>query len=124
VALNPNGAERHLYLADTFSLAGRSKEALVEMEAALRLSPLTSSEAKYTAGRIHYQAEQYEKAISFFRVLVDRNPTNISTRMFLAASYAGAGQLAEARAAFAEIFKITPKRPVSLWVERWSGFKT
>ena len=126
MALNQNGAEWHLYLADTLSLAGRSQEAIAEIEKTLRLNPFSSNEAKFIAGKIYYQAEHYEKAIAIFQNLIIASSTENRGQIwgtwyrFLIASYAASGQLKKARTAVVNHVKeaLRPPLPPRQGVER------
>ena len=63
VALNPNGADFYVYLANTLSYAGKPEEALTEWNKALRFNPSQPRLFPEIYGRILYQLARYEEAI-------------------------------------------------------------
>ena len=129
VGLNSNGADWHMYLADTLSLAGNAEEALVSMNKALRLNPVTIEYTQLLLGRIYYQTAQYETAIGVFQNLIARPIGSTRTfgtlYRFLIASYAASGQLEAAHTAVAEYARERTDRGIQrgfllskIWVER------
>lgn len=122
--LNPNGADWHIFLADTLGKAGMPEKSLAELKKALRLNPTLPDRYRFIAGRTYYQTAQYEKAINIFRSLVERDRIHPARNYFLVASYVASGRLEEAKFAVGEFLKINPtERNPRIWVHNRSNFK-
>ena len=72
LSLNPNYATAHKWYAESLTYVGRFDEALIEMQKAQELDPL-SLIGNVTAGQILIHAQKYDEAISQLRNVVDQD---------------------------------------------------
>jgi serine/threonine protein kinase/tetratricopeptide (TPR) repeat protein len=72
LALNPNYATAHKWFAESLTYVGRFDEALVEVQKALELDPL-SLIGKVTAGHILTRAGKYDEAIAVLRDVIEQD---------------------------------------------------
>jgi adenylate cyclase len=112
LALNPNLVEAQARLGFVKILQARSREALADVERAIRLSPrdpLMSNWAFWMC-HAHMHLEEDERAIEWCRRSVDLDPNGVWIWPYLdlAASYAHLGRDAEARAALSEVRQRAP----------------
>ena len=108
VALRPNGADHHVWLAMVLTSAGRPEEALGLIKKALRLNPLPPNWYFLALGDAQRMLGQYEEAIDAYKKALDRSPDFLLVRIGLAASYSASGRGEEARAAAGEVLRIEP----------------
>lgn len=104
---------------------GRASEAVTHYDDSARINPLDVDWISWLRGITLFTARQYDEAISVLRTIQD--PIN-EVRGWLAASYAKAGRLDEARAKlqdFLEAAKVDmakfPGDTLSDWEEYWHG---
>ena len=102
VALGPGDAETQIALGYVQLFAGNHAEAAVAVEAALRLDPNLSPINRQIAGLVFLIQGDNEKAIEALERARDEAPSVGDFRIDLAAAYARAGRLPDARAAIAE----------------------
>ncbi len=125
IRLNPNdfrGISLYgLYLA----AIGNPEQAIEQFDQAMRLNPLEPSWIRWLRGIACFTAERFEDAIADLRSI--REPIN-EVRGWLAASYAQAGRLDEARATLEEFLRIAehdmavfPGRGLGAWETYWHG---
>jgi len=74
VARNPNSASFRVNLADILSFAGKPGEALIHWDIAADLNPFPSDDLRVVQGRILYQLQRYDEAITVLQEIVDRTP--------------------------------------------------
>jgi adenylate cyclase len=108
IALDPNDADSHVQLADILNGVGRPEEALGLVEKAMRLNPDYPSEYLFHLGWAYASTGRYEEAITAFKRALTRNPDFLPAHLALAAMYSGGGREAEARAAVAEVLRLSP----------------
>jgi TolB-like protein/predicted Ser/Thr protein kinase/Tfp pilus assembly protein PilF len=105
--LDPNDATAHQWHAlDIGRIGGREQEALVEVDRAHQLDPL-SPIISVNVGFIHIMARQYGDAIAVCKKLADENPTFAVAHSCLAQAYGGKQmypQVIEEWNAFAQLF--------------------
>jgi tetratricopeptide (TPR) repeat protein len=112
VAMAPNSAYVHAYLAFSLECAGRPEEALSLFEKAMRLSPISDSTNVAMLGYCYFDMGHYEKAISAFKRFLNLSPGELTTLASLAAAYSILGREEKARVAAAEVLRIDPKYSV------------
>jgi TolB-like protein/cytochrome c-type biogenesis protein CcmH/NrfG len=125
IKLNPNDAQA-LGLYGIYLIAvGRSDEALVQYELTERMNPLQRDWVDWLKGIAFFTVRRYDEAIATLRTIKD--PIN-EVRGWLAASYAGAGRLEEARATLEEFLRVAendmaifPGRKLAAWEDYWHG---
>ncbi len=108
IALNPNSADAHAFYAYTLIYAGESAKAIWLLEKAMRLNPFPPSHYLAFLGIAYLLLGDYEKAIQAFKKAIDKEPTNLFARTFLAATYAMSGRKGEAQAQAEEALRIDP----------------
>jgi len=97
IALNPNYVDWPFGMA--LVLAGDSRRAIDVLKAYMRLDPFYAPIASGLLGSAHYTLKQYSQAMPLLRNYVSRTPKARWGHVWLAATYAQMGKLAEARAA-------------------------
>jgi adenylate cyclase len=104
VALNPGEAESYAWLANVLSYAGRSTEALEQLEHARRLDPLHPPLWDFYIGRALLHLGRYQEALVWLETCSRRAPSFGfgHARIYIAAALAQLGRLDEARAALPE----------------------
>jgi adenylate cyclase len=108
IALNPNGAHAHAWMALLLTFAGRHEEAVRYCEQAIRLNPIPPSWYFRFLGAAYFGAGRYEEAIAAFKKALQQAPDDIVTHGALTSAYSWAGRLEEARAQAAEVLRINP----------------
>lgn len=83
--------------------AGFPERAIEVGRAHLRVDPFALPLARGHVGFAHYMAGKYEEAVAILLEFVSQAPNHRPGRMWLAAAYAQAGHLGEARAQIAEV---------------------
>lgn len=108
LTLAPNDAEGHANLGLILNLAGRPEEAMRLVEKAIRLNPRYPAQYLVTLGWAYTLTRQYEEAIAILKRAITRNPNHLAAYVFLAVVYSESSREEEARAAAAEILRISP----------------
>jgi adenylate cyclase len=122
IALNPNRADSHAFLADTLTFMGRADEAVGSILTAMRLDPFYPVLFDLYLGRAYYFSKQYDKAAARLRTCAVRAPKFRPCYMFLAPTYAELGNQAEARRIVETLREIAPKFSISKSVRKHLPF--
>jgi adenylate cyclase len=122
IALIPNGADAHVFLAITLNWAGRPEEALPLLEKAIRLNPLPPAFYYLHVGACYRLLGRFEDAIAMFKKSIHLAPNNVLAYQGLACTYGQMGREEEAKAAAAELLRINPKLPLA-YALKTSPFK-
>jgi TolB-like protein len=109
IAMVPNGAEAHAWLAMSLNFAGRGEEALPFFEKAIRLNPFPPAFYYLQFGHAYRSTGRFEEAVSMYKKTITLTPNNIFAFMGLAGTYGIMGKDEEAKAAAAEVLRINPK---------------
>jgi adenylate cyclase len=109
VAKKPNDPNTHAYLAQTYSYAGRSSEALSRLNYVMRLSPHYPTWMLGTIASILYRTGKYAEAIEYARRSVNRAPDSIPWQAQLTAFYGAREQVVEGEAALARLYELDPQ---------------
>jgi adenylate cyclase len=119
LALDPNCAWAWSRLGWIENYSDRPQHAIQHFEQALRLSPIDPMNFNNYAGigSAHEVAEEYEKAVEFYRRALQERPHATWIYRNLASALAGAGQVEEAKAAFAEMLRAYPGLTISKFKE-------
>jgi adenylate cyclase len=118
--LNPNFAAAHGYLALSLALAGRSDEAIVHGEQAIRMSPHDPQNAVFNVAiaAAHYLAGRYTEGVVYGRKATQQRPGLSGAHRILVASLAQAGQTDEARAALKQLKDLQANISIS-WIGQY-----
>jgi len=108
IALDSNNADSYMALAEILIYPGRSEEAIGWMEKAMRLNPRYPALYLRILGTAYYWTGRTEEAIAAFERALARNPNWLAAHFFLAFVYSELGQEEKARAAAAEVLRLSP----------------
>ena len=111
VSIDPNAAWAWSRLGWLDNYADRPDQAIEKFERALRLSPLDPANFNNHVGiaSAHEVAERYDEAAGMYRRALEEQPHALWIYRNLASSLAGAGRMAEAREAFAQVMRAYPE---------------
>jgi adenylate cyclase len=111
VSIDPNAAWAWSRLGWLDNYADRPDQAIEKFERALRLSPLDPANFNNYVGiaSAHEVAERYDEAAGMYRRALEEQPHAVWIYRNLASSLAGAGRMAEAREAFAQVMRAYPE---------------
>ncbi len=108
VALGPGDVEAHIALGYVYLFAGKFADSTAAIETALRLDPNLPPIDRLVAGLVFFFSGDNDRAIAALERARDDAPGVSPTLIALAAAYARAGRLAEARAAVAQGSRFPP----------------
>jgi tetratricopeptide (TPR) repeat protein len=105
IDLDPNDANSHLQMGQVLIYSGKPKEAVEYLKRAMRLDPLYPAYPLLLLGEAHFNMEQYEEAVNFFKRAIKHNPDLVNEKsvyqgrgsIILAAAYGHLGRLEEAQ---------------------------
>ena len=92
IELDPDYADAHAFLTSLYNGSGRAEEGLKTIKTAMQLNPNYPFWYIFMRGMSEYALEDYKAAIADFEAAVERSPTAMFVRWWLAAAYAQAGQ--------------------------------
>jgi TolB-like protein len=125
VDLNPNDYDTRRRYGVFLAATGKAEAAIEQLNLAKRLNPFDTRWVPWLMGIVCFSARHYDDAIATLRQA--RDPIN-EVRGWLAASYARAGRLDEARATLDEFLRVAetdmavfPGRRLKDWEEYWHG---
>jgi len=122
VALRPNDARPHIFLAGNLYYGGRPEEAIIQARKAMRLEPYYPAWFLISLGGAYEMAGRYEEAIATWKQLYGSSLKGeyppISAHVGLARNYARLDRMEDARAHVAEILKIKPDYSVEFFRKR------
>ena len=118
IDLNPNFAAAYGYLGWALASAGRTDEAILFSEQAIRMSPHDPQNAVFNNALAvaHYLAGRYTEAISFARKAVQQRDGMTSGHRILIACLAQADQLDEAHTELQRLRELQPNVSIA-WCE-------
>jgi TolB-like protein/DNA-binding winged helix-turn-helix (wHTH) protein/Tfp pilus assembly protein PilF len=108
IELKPSYADGYALLAWILHFAGRPEEGLTAMSHAIDLNPRVPGAYNMVRGALRYELEQLGEAARKLELAVESNPSYQLARVFLAACYAGAGKIEEARWQATEVMALNP----------------
>ena len=122
---NPNDFLARRYYGMFLAATGNPEAGIEQTELGRRLNPFDTRWVPWNRGIVYFTARRYDEAIAALEHA--RNPIN-EVRGWLAASYAQAGRLQEARATLDEFLRIAetdmarfPGRRLKDWEPYWHG---
>ena len=123
--LNPNDPDAQGLYGQFLAAIGEPDAAVGQIDLAKRLNPCDMRWIPWSRGIAYFTAHRYDEAIAALRQV--RDPIN-EVRGWLAASYAHAGRLQEAKATLEEFLRIAetdmavfPGRRLKDWEPYWHG---
>ena len=110
VAIDPNSAWAWSRLGWLDNYSDRADEAIEKFERAVRLSPLDPMNFNNYVGMgsAHEVAQRYNEAVKFYRRGLAERPNALWIYRNLASSLVGAGRIAEAKDAYAQMLRAYP----------------
>jgi TolB-like protein/class 3 adenylate cyclase len=123
VALGPSDSEAYMALSLVLTFAGRHAEAVSAIETAQRFNPSLSTSERLVAGLAFLLHGDYARAIETLKRARAEAPRLIDIHTLLAAAYARAGRLSEARDAAMEARRTVPVTSVELWRVLYAHFR-
>jgi adenylate cyclase len=115
VALDPNNPQGYLWLANILGPAGRTEEAIESVKKAMRLNPRHPPMYLLSLGVAYHQAWRNEEAIATYKQYLALQPNTVVPYFGLTCSYSDLGRYEEARAAAAEILRLSPHFTTDAW---------
>ena len=106
VGLGPSNVDAHIALAFVLSAAGQHAEAAAAIETAQRLDPNLSVADRQVAGLVLFLHGDHAGAIKTLELARAQAPGLDDNHILLAAAYAAADRMDEARAAVAEALRL------------------
>jgi tetratricopeptide (TPR) repeat protein len=97
VALDPNSADAHLFLAYTFAAVGRGEEALHNIAKGMRLNPHPSAAYQCALGLSYFVLEDYDQAMAAFKRGIEVTDAFTLNHYWLCLVYTFLGRDEEAR---------------------------
>ncbi len=116
--LNPNFAAAHGYVAWAMAFDGRSDEAIIHANQAIRISPRDPLNCFFFSSfaAAHYMAGRYDEAVKSIQQALQQRPDIMLGHRMLCASLAQSGRIDEAKVAMATLRKLQPDISVS-WIK-------
>ena len=110
IELNPSSALVRACAGEAMALAGRSNQAISELQAAIRLSPRDPAIHWTYQGLAlaHFAAERYEEAVGWAQRALQRRPDFAFAYRTLAATYVHLGRQEEAGQALDQALQLAP----------------
>ena len=118
IALDPNYADGHAFLATVLVFVGRAEEALGHVETAMRLNPHFPFWYFYALGASQFMLTRYDAAIESFEKAIERNPAWTSNHRFLVAAYGHLGMTEEAEWEMEELQMLGFEPTIANWESR------
>jgi Predicted integral membrane protein len=125
IELNANDPEARRYYGLFLTAVGEPDAGIEQIELGRRLNPFDTRWVPWIRGIAYFTAHRYEEAIASLRQA--RDPIN-EVHGWLAASYAHAGRLQEAKAMLEEFLRVAesdmavfPGRRLNDWISYWHG---
>ena len=112
IALDPNSADANVHFARTLIFAGRSEEAILLINKAIRLNPFAPTWYYQLLGNAYCVTDQYDEAITACKKALNIQPDNLFAHIFLAVAYASLSNEDDASNEVKEILRLNPKYSV------------
>ncbi len=117
IALNPSGADHHVWLAMILTAAGKPREAVNCINRALRLNPLPPAWYDWSLGDAYVMLGRHEEALQAYGRTLEKTPDFLLALAGLVAASVGLGRNNEAEATAKKIIDIEPGFSVDRFVE-------
>lgn len=97
INIDPSYANAFVLLATVYYYTGDAEKGLEQMEKAIRLNPHHPHNYPFHLGQAYFVLQRYPEAIAAFKRGLNQHPQSERLRVWLAAAYAQAGKLEEAK---------------------------
>jgi len=104
IKLNPNYAEAYYNYAQLLDILRQNKEARIQMDKAIKLSPFQSN-YHYWSGRFYYNEGKFNESINEWLKILELNPDERSTYLFIFSNYFRLGENLKAIEALQEYIR-------------------
>jgi TolB-like protein/Flp pilus assembly protein TadD len=108
IALDPDDADGYRHLGSTLTFAGRPEAGVELLEKGIRLKPRLPTFHFASLGWAYYVTGRYEEALNTLQHALPLNPQWLPTHVYLAVVFSELGREEEARAAAAEVLRLSP----------------
>jgi adenylate cyclase len=108
VDLSPSGADANGIFGITLRYVGRSKEAILLFNKAIRLNPSAPNWLYHNLGAAQISVGNYQKAVTSLKRVIEKNPKHIPARFYLIVAYSLSNQDEEAKIQVGEYLKLRP----------------
>lgn len=112
IVLNPNYADAFILLASVMCYANTPENSISLIKKAVRLNPNYPTNYNFHLGQCQFVLRKYQSAINTLEDTIARNPTLQRTNLWLAASYAQAGQTDDAKWVVEQLLNLNPNLSV------------
>ena len=120
VALDPNNADAHFFLAITLAASNRAEEGKQYVLTGMRLNPRLSPFNQLALGFCHFVQEEYDEAIAAFKCGIEAADVFIPNHTWLSVTYILLGRHDEARVHYEKVLALTDgRKPVvqAIWLD-------
>ena len=117
IEINPSFADAHALLGGVQTYIGQPARTLPLLRNAMRLDPVGGYLYYLVLGRAYFFQDDLEQALINLREAVSRNPADVETRLYLAASLARTGDVAAARWEVEEARSLQRDLSLARWLE-------
>ncbi|MBB1630460.1 hypothetical protein A9975_06235 [Cupriavidus sp. UME77] len=118
LSLNPNFAPALSLRATLNIYSGHPREAIHDLERAMRLDPYFTHGYLHHLGVAHIVAGDYETAVAILRERILLVPQTDMSRAYLASALGNLGYLEEARSVWGELIAINPSYSFAVGIAR------
>jgi adenylate cyclase len=118
VKQSPNNADAYSTLGTALRINGQYDEAISSFKKALKLNPIKATYLLNGLAWAYLYSKQYEKALSIWNKVVERNSDHLFAYMGLTLAYWWNGSEDQARQAAKNVLRINPKFSVGYWEKR------
>jgi TolB-like protein/cytochrome c-type biogenesis protein CcmH/NrfG len=119
VELEPNGADSHAFLGMGLRFADRPEEAIKILKKAIRLNPMPQAWYLHNLASANRNLGRYDEAVGWAKKAVERQPSNVLSRLALVSCYSLAGREEEAKAEAEQVLRINPKFSLERLAKTW-----
>jgi len=119
IALNPSYADAYALLGGIYTYIGRPERSIPLLRSAMRLNPDGSYLYYQLLGRAYFFLGDYEQARINLREALSRNAADIESRLYLAATLVGEGDLSSAEWEAEEIRSEAPGFTTRTWLDSY-----
>jgi len=109
ISIDPNYANGHVLVATLLYYEGRAEQGLERMKMAARLNPHHPHNYPFHMGQAYFVLKRYEEAIEAFEKGLESRPRSERIHIWLAATYAQAGKIDEAKWEAEQIMMLDPE---------------